>query len=171
MFSHKKRVPSPCQGWFHWGSDTHILWCIVTLLCHTLTNKQLNNTMKYSHDGLIYHYFLLLLNLSCWYYLTMKLPKRFFFGFEEVWGGFLEDLHLLRRLEEIWGEISYLRRSEEVRQPCNCSVEKLVLNKKCRCFGEVERFCYLGDMMSCYDGASEVVNARIRVMHGRSLRS
>ena len=59
----------------------------------------------------------------------------FFFGFEEVWGGFLENLHLLRRLEEIWGEISNLRRFEEMRQPCNCSVEKLVLNKKCRCFG------------------------------------
>ena len=37
-----------------------------------------------------------------------------FFEFEEIRGGFLENLHLLRRLEEIWGQISNLRRSEEI---------------------------------------------------------
>ena len=26
---------------------------------------------------------------------------------------------------------------------------------------EVEKFCYLGDMISCYGGASEAVSARI----------
>ena len=71
--------------------------------------------MKYSHDGLIYSYVLLPLQLSCWYYLTVRLPKWnfLFFEFEEIWGGFLENLHFLRRLEEIW-ENSNLRRSEEI---------------------------------------------------------
>ena len=32
---------------------------------NTITAKQLNNTMKYSHDGLIYSYVLLVLHLSC----------------------------------------------------------------------------------------------------------
>ena len=75
--------------------------------------------MKYSHDGLIYSYVLLLLHLSCWYYLTVRLPKWnfLFFEFEEIWGGFHENLHFLRRLEEIWGETSNLRRFEEAWQP------------------------------------------------------
>ena len=79
--------------------------------------------MKYSHNGLIYSYVLLLLHLSCWYYLTVRLPKWnfLFFKFEETWGGFHENLDFLRRLEEIWGEISNLRRFEEIWggwQPC-----------------------------------------------------
>ena len=32
---------------------------------NTLTINQIINTMKYSHDGLIYSYVLLLLHLSC----------------------------------------------------------------------------------------------------------
>ena len=70
--------------------------------------------MKYSHDGLIYSYVSLLLHLSCWYYLTVGVPKgNFLFSeFEEIWGGFLENLQFLRRLEEIW-EISNLSRFGE----------------------------------------------------------
>ena len=66
-------------------------------------NKKLNNIMKCSHDGLIYSYVLLLLHLSCWYYLTVRLPKwnLVFFEFEEICGGFLENLHVLRKLEDI----------------------------------------------------------------------
>ena len=65
--------------------------------------------MKYSHDGLIHSFVLLLLHLSCCYYLTMKLQKWNFllFEFEEI-RGFLENLHFLRRFEEkfqIWGDL------------------------------------------------------------------
>ena len=53
--------------------DTRILR-ILMLICptyketielNTITTKQLNNTMKYFHDGLIYSYVLLVLHLSC----------------------------------------------------------------------------------------------------------
>ena len=43
-----------------------------------------------------------------------------------IWG-FHENLHFLRTLEEIWGEISNLRRFEESRQPWEITVFK---NKK-----------------------------------------
>ena len=70
--------------------------------------------MKYSHNGLIYSYVLLVLHLSCWYYLRVRLPKWnfLFFIFEEIWGGFHENLHFSRRLEEIWGKTSKLRYEE-----------------------------------------------------------
>ena len=42
----------------------------------------------------------------------------------------------------------------------NCSVEKLEF-KRCEDVLEVEKFCYLGDMISCYGEASEAVSARI----------
>ena len=44
----------------------------------------------------------------------------------------------------------------------NCSVEeKLEFKRGENVLEEVEKFCYLGDMISCYDGASEAVSARI----------
>ena len=68
--------------------------------------------MKYSHDGLIYNYILLLLHLSCWYYLTVTLLKRnfLFSEFEEISGGFLENLHFLKRFEEKFQISGDLRR-------------------------------------------------------------
>ena len=42
----------------------------------------------------------------------------------------------------------------------NCSVEKLEF-KRGEDVLEVEKFCYLGDVISCYDGASEAVSTRI----------
>ena len=44
----------------------------------------------------------------------------------------------------------------------NCSVEeKLEFKRGEDGVEEVEKFCYLGDMISCYGGASETVIARI----------
>ena len=44
----------------------------------------------------------------------------------------------------------------------NCSVEdKLEFKRGEDVLEEVEKFCYLGDMISCYGGASEVVSAKI----------
>ena len=44
----------------------------------------------------------------------------------------------------------------------NCSVEeKLEFKRGEDVLEEVEKFCNLGDMISCYGGASEVVSARI----------
>ena len=43
----------------------------------------------------------------------------------------------------------------------NCSVEKLELKRGEDVLEKVEKFCYLGDMISCYVGASEAVSARI----------
>ena len=43
----------------------------------------------------------------------------------------------------------------------NCSVEKLELKRGEDVLDEVEMFCYLGDLISCYGGASEAVSARI----------
>ena len=44
----------------------------------------------------------------------------------------------------------------------NCSVEeKLGCKEGESALEEVEKFCYLDDMISCYAGASEVVSARI----------
>ena len=44
----------------------------------------------------------------------------------------------------------------------NCSVEdKLEFKRGEDVLEEVEKFCYLGDMISCYDGASQAVSARI----------
>ena len=44
----------------------------------------------------------------------------------------------------------------------NCSVvEKLEFKTGEDVLEEVEKFCYLGDMISCFGGASEVVSARI----------
>ena len=44
----------------------------------------------------------------------------------------------------------------------NYSVEeKLVFKRGEDVLAEVEKFCYLGDMISCYGGASEAVSARI----------
>ena len=44
----------------------------------------------------------------------------------------------------------------------NCSVEeKLEFERGEDVLEEVEKFCYLGDMISCYDGASEAVSAKI----------
>ena len=43
---------------------------------------KLNIKMKCSHDGLTYSYVLMLLHLSYWYYLTVRLPKRNFLFFE-----------------------------------------------------------------------------------------
>ena len=40
----------------------------------------------------------------------------------------------------------------------NCSVEKLEFKRGEDALEEVEYFCYLGDMNSCYGGASEAVN-------------
>ena len=44
----------------------------------------------------------------------------------------------------------------------NCTVEeKLEFKRGVDVLEEVERFCYLGNMISFYDGASEAVSARI----------
>ena len=44
----------------------------------------------------------------------------------------------------------------------NCLVEeKLEFKRGEDVLEEVEKFCYLGDMISCYGGASEEVSARI----------
>ena len=44
----------------------------------------------------------------------------------------------------------------------NCSVEEKLEFKSCEdVLEEVEKFCYLGDMVSCYGGAAEAVSARI----------
>ena len=44
----------------------------------------------------------------------------------------------------------------------NCSVEeKLEFKRGEHVLEEVDKFCYLGDMISCYVGASEAVSARI----------
>ena len=44
----------------------------------------------------------------------------------------------------------------------NCLVEeKLEFKRGKDVLEEVEKFCYLGDMISCYGGASEAVSARI----------
>ena len=44
----------------------------------------------------------------------------------------------------------------------NCSVEvKLEFKRGGNVLEEVEKFCYLGDMISCYGGASDSVSARI----------
>ena len=44
----------------------------------------------------------------------------------------------------------------------NCSAEeKLEFKRGEDVFEELKKFCYLGDMISCYGGASEVVSARI----------
>ena len=43
----------------------------------------------------------------------------------------------------------------------NCSVEKLEVERDEDVLEEMEKFCYLGDMISCYGGASEAVSARI----------
>ena len=43
----------------------------------------------------------------------------------------------------------------------NCSVEKLEFKRGENVLEEVEKFCYLGDMISCYGGTSEAVNGRI----------
>ena len=44
----------------------------------------------------------------------------------------------------------------------NCSIEEKSEFKRCEdVLKEVEKYCYLGDMISCYGGASEVVSARI----------
>ena len=44
----------------------------------------------------------------------------------------------------------------------NCSVEeKLEFKSGKGVLEEVEQFCFLGDMISCYSGASEAVSARI----------
>ena len=44
----------------------------------------------------------------------------------------------------------------------NCSVEENLEFKRGEdVLEEVEKFCYLGDMISCYSGASEAVSARI----------
>ena len=44
----------------------------------------------------------------------------------------------------------------------NCVVEeKLQLKRSKNVLEEVEKFCYLGNMIGCHDGASEVVSARI----------
>ena len=44
----------------------------------------------------------------------------------------------------------------------NCSVEEKLKYKRGEdVLQEVEKFCYLGDMISCHDGAPEAVSARI----------
>ena len=44
----------------------------------------------------------------------------------------------------------------------NCSVEeKLEFKRGENVLEEVEKFCYLGDMISCYGGASEEMGARV----------
>ena len=44
----------------------------------------------------------------------------------------------------------------------NCSVEeKLGFKRGEDVLEEVEKFCYLGDMISCYGGASEAKSAKI----------
>ena len=44
----------------------------------------------------------------------------------------------------------------------NCSLEqKLEFKRGEDVLEEVGKFCYLGDMISCYGGASEAVSARI----------
>ena len=44
----------------------------------------------------------------------------------------------------------------------NCSVEeKFEFKRGEDVLEEVEKFCYLGDLISCYGGASEAVSARI----------
>ena len=44
----------------------------------------------------------------------------------------------------------------------NCSVEEILEFKRSEdVLEEVEKFCHLGDMISCYGGASETVKARI----------
>ena len=46
----------------------------------------------------------------------------------------------------------------------NCSVEEKLEFKRCEdVLEEVEKFCYLGDMISCYCGASEAVSTRIGI--------
>ena len=43
----------------------------------------------------------------------------------------------------------------------NCSVEEKLGFKMCEdVLEELEKFCYLGDMIICYGGASEAVSAR-----------
>ena len=42
----------------------------------------------------------------------------------------------------------------------NCSVEKLEVERDEDVLEEMEKFCYLSDMISCYGGASEAVSAR-----------
>ena len=47
----------------------------------------------------------------------------------------------------------------------NCSVEKLEFNRGEDVLEEVEKFLYyLGDMISCYGGASEAVSSKIGSM-------
>ena len=43
----------------------------------------------------------------------------------------------------------------------NCSVEKLEFKRGEDILEKVEKFCYLGKMISYYGGASEAVSARI----------
>ena len=44
----------------------------------------------------------------------------------------------------------------------NCSVEeKLEFKRGDNVLEEMEKFCYLGDMISCYGGVSEAVSARM----------
>ena len=43
----------------------------------------------------------------------------------------------------------------------NCSVEKLEFKRGKDILEKVEKFCYLGNMISYYGGASEAVSARI----------
>ena len=45
----------------------------------------------------------------------------------------------------------------------NCSVEKLEFKRGEYVLEEVEKFCYLGDMVSCYSGAAEAASACIGI--------
>ena len=61
---------------------------------------------------------LLLRRLNGWYYLTVRLPKWNFVFW--IWGDLRRyswKFTFLATLEEIWGEISNLRRLEEAQQP------------------------------------------------------
>ena len=53
----------------------------------------------------------------------------------------------------------------------NCSVEEKLEFKRCEdVLEEVEKFCYLSDMISCYCGASEAVSTRIDIVWNKFRR-
>ena len=70
-----------------------------------------------------------------------------------------------RRCSDVPRQVSLLScRDVFVSRTClvhNCSVEeKIEFERGEDVLGEVEKFCYLGDMINCYGGASEAVSAR-----------
>ena len=86
----------------------------------------------------------------CSYYLGRKVCQRWFH----------------RRCSDVPRKVSLLScRDAFFCRTClghNCSVEeKLEFKRGEDVLEEMEKFCYLGDMIGCYGGASEAVSARI----------